>query len=109
MANLITAVFAALIFCGGYILCTLAVGVPLLGGPKAPGPLLTSLILSLLMAAVWCAIFTVLIMNFSRKAASAVSCILLFLLIFGIALTVYQILDRQICPSCDSDTDDTGH
>ena len=70
-----------------------AVGVPLLGGPKAPGPLLTSLILSLLMAAVWCAIFTVLIMNFSRKAASAVCCILLFLLIFGTALTVYQVLD----------------
>lgn len=68
-------------------------GGPLLGGPKAPGPLLTSLILSLLMAAAWCAIFTVLIMNFSRKAASAVCCMLLFLLIFGIALTVYQILD----------------
>ena len=93
LANLITAVFAALIFCGGYILCTLAVGVPLLGGPKAPGPLLTSLILSLLMAAVWCAIFTVLIMNFSRKAASAVSCILLFLAIFAAAMTVYQVLE----------------
>lgn len=93
LSSLIVSILAAFLFCGVYILCTLAVGVPLLGGPKAPGPLLTSLILSLLMAAAWCAIFTVLIMNFSRKAASAVSCILLFLLIFGIALTVYQILD----------------
>ena len=93
LANLMTAVFTALIFCGVYILCTLAVGVPLLGGPKAPTPLLISVLLSLLMAAVWCAIYTVVTMNLSRKAASAVSCILLFLLIFGIALTVYQILD----------------
>ena len=36
LANLITAVFAALTFCSVYILCTLAVGVPLLGGPKPP-------------------------------------------------------------------------
>ena len=93
LANLITAVFTALTFCGIYILCTLAVGVPLLGAPKAPGPLLTSLALSLLMTAVWCAIFTALILNCSRKAASAVCCMLLFLLIFGIALTIYQILD----------------
>lgn len=93
LANLMTAVFTALIFCGVYILCTLAVGVPLLGGPKAPTPLLISVLLSLLMAAAWCAIYTVVTMNLSRKAASAVSCILLFLLIFGTALTVYQILD----------------
>ncbi len=100
LANLITAVFTALTFCGVYILCTLAVGVPLLGGPKAPGPLLTSLALSLLMAAVWCAIFTALVMNCSRKAASAVSCMLLFLLIFGIAISIYQILDApEFLPS----------
>ena len=100
LANLITAVFTALTFCGAYILCTLAVGVPLLGGPKAPGLLLTSLFLSLLMAAVWCAIFTVLIMNCSRKAISAVCCMLLFLAIFGTALTVYQVLEApELYPS----------
>lgn len=93
LSSLTISVLTALLFCGAYIAATLAVGVPLLGGPKAPGPLLTSLALSLLMAAVWCAIFTAVIMNFSRKAASAVSCMLLFLLIFGIALTIYQILD----------------
>lgn len=93
LSSLIVSILAAFLFCGVYILCTLAVGVPLLGGPKAPGPLLTSLFLSLLMAAAWCAIYTVVTMNLSRKAASAVSCMLLFLLIFGIALTVYQILD----------------
>lgn len=93
LSSLIVSILAAFLFCGVYILCTLAVGIPLLGWPKAPTPLLISVFLSLLMAAAWCAIYTVVTMNLSRKAASAVSCILLFLLIFGIALTVYQILD----------------
>ena len=93
LSSLIVSILAAFLFCGVYILCTLAVGVPLLGWPKAPTPLLISVFLSLLMAAAWCALYTTVIMNCSRKAASVVSCILLFLLIFGIALTVYQILD----------------
>lgn len=92
-ANLTTAVLAAVLFCGAYVLCTLAVGIPLLGKPKAPSVLLVSLLLSLLMVSAWCAIFTVITMNFSRKAASAVCCILLFLAIFGAAVTVYQILE----------------
>ena len=95
LIGLVLSVFLPLFFGSEYsdgtIRNKLAAG--LLGGPKAPGPLLTSLILSLLMAAAWCAIFTLVIMNFSRKAASAVCCMLLFLLIFGTALTVYQVLD----------------
>ena len=93
LSNLTAAVSTAVLFCGACILCTMAAGIPLLGGPKYPGLLLKTTLLSLLMAAAWCAIYTAVIMNCSRKAASAVSCILLFLLIFGIALTVYQILD----------------
>lgn len=93
LSSLIVSILVAFLFCGVYILCTLAVGVPLLGEPKAPGPLLTSVFLSLLTAAAWCAIYAVITMNLSRKAASAVSCILLFLAIFGAALTVYQVLE----------------
>ena len=92
LANLITAVLAALLFCGAYILLTLAVGIPLLGAPKYPVTVVTSVLLSLLMAAAWCAIFSVIFMNFSRKAASAVCCMMLFLAIFGAAVSVYEIL-----------------
>lgn len=93
LANLSTAVLAAFLFCGINILFTLAVGVPLLGVPKAPAVLLSSALLSLLMAAAWCAIFTLVVMSLSRKAAAAVSCMVLFLAIFGAAVTIYQILD----------------
>ena len=93
LANLTTAVFTAFLFCGAYTLLTLAVGIPLLGAPKYPTMLLASVLLSLLMTTAWCAIYTVIIMNFSRKAASAVSCMLLFLAIFAFAVTVYQVLD----------------
>ncbi|MCI8437609.1 hypothetical protein D1646_19020 [Pseudoflavonifractor sp. 60] len=93
LSSLTVSILSAFLFCGGYILCTLAVGVPLLGQPKAPGPLLISVLLSLLMEAAWCSIFTLFTMNFSRKAASAVSCILLFLAIFAAAMTVYQVLE----------------
>ena len=92
LANLMTAVLTALLFCGGYILFTLVTGVPLLGPPQAPAVLLTSVLLSLLMAGAWAAVYTAVILNCSRKSVSAVSCILLYLVIFMAAVTVYRVL-----------------
>lgn len=93
LTSLTAAVFAAFLFCGTCILFTAAAGVPLLGGPKYPGLLLKTTLLSLLMAAVWCAIFTAVILNCSRKSASAVSCMLLYLLLFMVATWVFAKLD----------------
>ena len=53
LTSLTAAVLAALLFCGVCILFTMAAGVPLLGGPKYPGLLLKTTLLSLLMAAAW--------------------------------------------------------
>lgn len=89
LSNLTASVLTALIFCGTYLLFMLAVGVPLLGTPKAPADMiLTTLIGSLFMAAAFCSIYTSIIMNFSRKAAAAVSCMLLFLALFINAMNI---------------------
>ena len=93
LANLLTAVLTAFLFCGAYILFTLAVGVPLLGAPKRPGLLLTTALLSLLTAAAWCAIYTLINMSLSRKAGAAVCCILLYLALFIGALVTFNKLD----------------
>lgn len=94
LSSLATAVLVASILCVTYILLMLAVGIPLLGTPKAPtGVLLTTLALTLLMAAAYCSIYTLITMNLSRKAGAAVSCILLFLLLFVWAMKVYGVLD----------------
>ena len=71
----------------------MAAGVPLLGGPKYPGLLLKTTLLSLLMAAAWCALYTAVILNCTRKSVSAVSCILLYLLLFMVATWVFAKLD----------------
>ena len=107
LSNLITAVAAALLFCGTYLLFTFAVGVPLLGLPVTPaGQLLTTLGCSLLMVAAWCAIFLLFNMNLSRKAASAVSCMLLFLLLFLVATWVFAKLDApKFWPAYDLTVD----
>ena len=94
LANLCTAVVAALAFCLAYILTMLAVGTPLLGAPQAQsGLLLTTLGCSLLMAAAYCAIYTLLSMTIPRKAGAAVCCILLFLALFVGAMLTYGRLD----------------
>ena len=93
LSNLTAAVSIAVLFCGACILFTTAAGVPLLGGPKYPGLLLKTTLLSLLMAAAWCALYTAVILNCTRKSVSAVSCILLYLLLFMVATWVFAKLD----------------
>lgn len=77
LANLITGFAASLMCMAGYMLSCLAVGAPLLGWFVKPAPLLLSAIFgSILMLAAFCAIFTFVAMNCSKKSTSVVICLL---------------------------------
>ena len=76
-ANLIAGFAGSLVCMAGYMLSCFAVGAPLLGGFTKPAPLLLSAIFgSILMLAAFCAIFTFVTMNCSKKSTSAVICLL---------------------------------
>ena len=76
-ANLITGFAASLTCMAGYMLACLAVGAPLLGWFTKPASLLLWAIAgSVVMLAAFCAIFTFVAMNCSRKATSVVICLL---------------------------------
>ena len=66
------------------------VGVPLIGGLDLPAPLTAAALLgSLLMTAAYCAISTFITMNCSKKATSAVVCLLgVFLLLIAAIMTL---------------------
>ena len=78
LAHALTAAAAALLFCLAYILAALAVGIPLLnGGIERPIPIfLLNLLGSLILAAAYSALFTLVTLNVRQKAVSAVVCIL---------------------------------
>ncbi len=84
-ANLITAVVSSLAFCAAYILAVLALGVPLLNGIRLTPPQCALFMLgTLALAAAFSALYTFVAMLCTRKAASAVVCILgVFLLLFA--------------------------
>lgn len=76
-ANLITGFLASLACMAGYMLSCLAVGAPLLGWFTKPAPLLLCAIAgSMVMLAAFCAIFTFVTMNCSKKSTSVVICLL---------------------------------
>lgn len=76
-ANLITGFAASMMCMAGYMLSCLAVGAPLLGWFVKPALLLLSAIFgSILMLAAYCAIFTFVAMNCSKKSTSVVICLL---------------------------------
>ncbi len=78
LAHVLTAATVALLFCLTYILAVLSVGVPLLnGGIERPLPtFLLNLLGSLVLAAAYSALFTLVTLNVRQKAISAVACIL---------------------------------
>ncbi len=86
-ANLITGFAASLLCMAGYMLSCLAVGAPLLGWFTKPAPLIISAIAgSVFMLAAFCAMFTFLTMNFSKKSTSVVVCLLgVFILLIAAA------------------------
>ncbi len=78
--------FTALALCmAGYMLSCLAVGAPLLGWFTKPASLLVTAIAgSVVMLAAFCAIFTFVTMNCSRKSTSVLICLLgVFCLLFA--------------------------
>ena len=77
VANLITGFAACLLCSAAYMLGCVALGVPLLGWfTQPPALLLTALAGSLLMTAAFCAVFTFVTMNCSKKSTSVVICLL---------------------------------
>lgn len=77
LSNLIAAVTASFLMCLTYIVIILVVGV-LVYGPPATEPLviLRTLAEAFAMCAAYCALFTLITMNWNSKALSTVACIL---------------------------------
>lgn len=84
-AGLITGFAASALCMVGYMLSCLGVGAPLLGWfTKPAGLLVTAVIGSVLMLVAFCAIFTFVAMNCSKKSTSVVICLLgVFFLLFA--------------------------
>lgn len=94
LANLSTVFVASNLFSAAYMLACAVVGIPLMGWLTVkPSLILISLLGAVLMEAAWCAIYTFIVMDLSRKAGAAVSCILLFLALSLGAMIVFNILD----------------
>ena len=92
--NLITGFAASLLCMAGYMLSCLAVGAPLLGWFTKPAPLLlTAIAGSVVMLAAYCAIFTFVTMNCSKKSTSVVICLLGAFVALIAAAVIYSMLD----------------
>ncbi len=88
-ANLITGFAASLLCMAGYMLSCLTVGAPLLGWFTKPAPLLLwSIAGSVVMLAAFCAIFTFVTMNCSKKSTSVVICLLGVFVLLILAVVV---------------------
>lgn len=93
-ANLITGFAASLGCMAGYMLSCLAVGGPLLGWFTKPAPpLLCAIAGSVVMLAAFCAIFTFVTMNCSKKSTSVVICLLAVFTALIAAAVIYSMLD----------------
>ena len=94
LVNLITGFAASLMCMAGYMLSCLVVGTPLLGWFTKPYSLiLTAIFGSVLMLAAFCAIFTFVTMNISRKSTSVLICVLGVFLLLILALYLFSRLD----------------
>lgn len=93
-ANFITG-FAACVLCSAaYMLGCVVLGVPLLGWfTQSPALLFTALAGSLLMTAAFCAIFTFVTMNFSKKSTAVVICLLGAFAAFIGAIVIHSMLE----------------
>lgn len=81
--TLVTSFIVSVLASCAYIVAVLALGIPLLEAPvTSVGEMLLNFLGSLTMEAAFCAIYTAVTMNCSKKAVSAVCCILLVLAMF---------------------------
>jgi len=93
-AGLITSFTASALCMAGYMLSCLAVGAPLLGWFTKPAALLvTAIVGSVVMLAAFCAIFTFVTMNCSKRSASVVICLLGVFCLLLAAAYLYSRLD----------------
>ncbi len=100
-SNLLTAYVVSLLSTAATLLAVFALGVPTIGAPTIPVPfLLTTLLGTLVMETALCAIFTAITMNCAKKAAAAVSCILLF---FGLMMASSIVQARLDAPEYIAD------
>lgn len=77
LSNLCVAVIASFLMSLTYIVIMLAVGVPVYGPPATePLVILRTLAEALAMCAAYCALFTLVAMNWGNKALSTVACVL---------------------------------
>lgn len=97
LANLVTTGVAALLFCLSCLVSTLALGLPLLGAPVAGLQTLCPLLFgSLLLALAFAAIYTMVGMVCSNKAAVAVICLVaLMLLMIGSSWVVAMLAEPE--------------
>lgn len=93
-ASLITGYAACVLCSAAYMLGCAALGVPLLGWfTQPPVLLLTALAGSLLMTAAFCAVFTFITMNCSKKSTSVVICLLGAFAAFIGAIVIHSMLE----------------
>jgi len=94
LANLITNIAAAFAMCLSFLVPVSLLGIPLIGGLKAPAKVILAMLLgSFLLAVAFCAIVTLIGMVCSSKAAVAVASLLLMIALFICAGTVNGILE----------------
>lgn len=93
-SGLLTVCAASFLSLAAYWTVTVAVGIPLFGSwQMAPSELLVNILGVLLMTVAFCAIFTLVTLNCTHKATSAVLCILLFFAMLIASTYIYARLD----------------
>ena len=94
LANFLTGFAAALAFNAAYMLASALVGIPLIGWLTADtGVVLLCTVGAVVMTAAYCAIFTLITMLLSRKAAASVMAMTAVLLLFVAAVSVSERLN----------------
>ena len=89
LANFLTGFAVALAYSAVYMLASAAVGIPLIGWLTVDTTVILLCVLgAVVMTAAYCAIFTLITMLCSRKAAAAVLSMLTVLLLFAAAISV---------------------
>lgn len=96
-ASLLTATAASLLFCAAHMGAVAAVGIPLVGPLELEAETIFLIILGSLAAmAAFCALFTLVAMNCSRKSRSATACVLgIFLLLLAAVYLRSRLLSPQ--------------
>lgn len=96
LAGLLINILVSFVLCAAYMLAAAAVGLPLIGALTVDFKVILLTLLGVLaMCTAFCAIFTLISMNCSRKATSAVACLLGVFVLLMMALYVNMRLDAQ--------------